>query len=95
MFEGERALTCDNHLLGSFNLDGIPPAPRGIPKIEVTFDLDVNGILEVSAKDTSSGKTKMIKITNDKGTEKYEMKDKKSLLFAAPSPSEPRERRTG
>ena len=62
-------MTKDNHLLGSFNLDGIPPAPRGIPKIEVTFDIDANGILEVSARDCSSGKKKMIKITNDKGTE--------------------------
>nr|UOV21111.1 heat shock protein 70 [Dastarcus helophoroides] len=67
VFEGERALTKDNNLLGTFNLAGIPLAPRGVPKIEVTFDLDANGILNVSAKDTSSGNTKNITIKNDKG----------------------------
>ncbi|KAI4459139.1 heat shock protein 70kda [Holotrichia oblita] len=67
VFEGERAMTKDNNLLGTFNLTGIPPAPRGIPKIEVTFDLDANGILNVSAKDTSTGKSERITITNDKG----------------------------
>lgn len=49
VFEGERAMTADNHLLGKFNLDNIPPARRGVPQIEVTFDLDANGILNVSA----------------------------------------------
>ncbi|KAL1491463.1 hypothetical protein ABEB36_012060 [Hypothenemus hampei] len=67
VFEGERAMTKDNNLLGTFNLTGIPPAPRGVPKIEVTFDLDANGILNVSAKDTSTGKSEKITITNDKG----------------------------
>ncbi|KAK9879202.1 hypothetical protein WA026_004050 [Henosepilachna vigintioctopunctata] len=67
VFEGERAMTKDNNLLGTFDLTGIPPAPRGVPKIEVTFDLDANGILNVSAKDTSSGKSKNITIKNDKG----------------------------
>ncbi|GJQ84477.1 hypothetical protein Trydic_g15677 [Trypoxylus dichotomus] len=67
VFEGERAMTKDNNLLGTFNLTGIPPAPRGIPKIEVTFDLDANGILNVSAKDISTGKSERITITNDKG----------------------------
>ncbi|KAF5282814.1 hypothetical protein FQR65_LT02811 [Abscondita terminalis] len=67
VFEGERAMTKDNNLLGTFDLTGIPPAPRGIPKIEVTFDMDANGILNVSAKDTSSGKSKNITIKNDKG----------------------------
>ncbi|XP_066254198.1 major heat shock 70 kDa protein Ab-like [Euwallacea similis] len=67
VFEGERAMTKDNNLLGTFDLTGIPPAPRGVPKIEVTFDLDANGILNVSAKDTSSGKEKNITIKNDKG----------------------------
>ena len=50
-------MTKDNHLLGKFNLDGIPPAPRGVPQIEVTFDIDANGILNVTAQDKSSGKT--------------------------------------
>jgi heat shock 70kDa protein 1/2/6/8 len=67
VFEGERAMTKDNHLLGTFNLEGIPPAPRGVPKIEVAFDIDANGILHVSAKDQSTGKTNSIQITNDKG----------------------------
>ncbi|XP_072385010.1 heat shock 70 kDa protein cognate 2-like [Diabrotica undecimpunctata] len=67
VFEGERAMTKDNNLLGTFNLTGIPPAPRGIPKIEVTFDLDANGILNVSARDSSTGKSEKITITNDKG----------------------------
>ncbi|KAH9377160.1 hypothetical protein HPB48_017926 [Haemaphysalis longicornis] len=56
-----------NHLLGTFNLNGIPPAPRGVPQIEVTFDLDANGILQVSARDSSTGKQESIRITNDKG----------------------------
>ncbi|KAJ3655804.1 hypothetical protein Zmor_014917 [Zophobas morio] len=67
VFEGERAMTKDNNLLGTFDLTGIPPAPRGVPKIEVTFDLDGNGILNVSAKDTSSGNSRNITIKNDKG----------------------------
>ncbi|XP_030750490.1 heat shock protein 68-like [Sitophilus oryzae] len=67
VFEGERAMTKDNNLLGTFDLTGIPPAPRGVPKIEVTFDLDANGILNVSAKDTSSGNVRNITIKNDKG----------------------------
>merc|ERR1712107_376322 len=67
MGEGERAMTRDNHMLGKFDLTGIPPAPRGVPQIEVTFDIDANGILNVSAADKSSGKSERITITNDKG----------------------------
>merc|ERR1719408_794972 len=67
VFEGERAMTKDNTLLGKFQLEGIPPAPRGVPQIKVTFDIDANGILNVSAEDTSSGKSQSITITNDKG----------------------------
>ncbi|CAH8293738.1 unnamed protein product [Schistosoma turkestanicum] len=67
VFEGERALTKDNNLLGKFELSGIPPAPRGVPQIEVTFDIDANGILNVSAVDKSTGKEGKITITNDKG----------------------------
>ncbi|XP_077307378.1 heat shock 70 kDa protein-like [Lithobates pipiens] len=67
VFEGERAMTKDNNLLGKFELTGIPPAPRGEPQIEVTFDIDANGILNVSALDKSSGKQNKITITNDKG----------------------------
>ena len=67
VFEGERALTKDNHLLGKFDLTGIPPAPRGQPQIEVTFEIDENGILQVGAQDKSSGKKEKIVINNDKG----------------------------
>ncbi|CXI32999.1 heat shock protein 70 [Plasmodium berghei] len=67
VFEGERALTKDNHLLGKFELSGIPPAQRGVPKIEVTFTVDKNGILHVEAEDKGTGKSKGITITNDKG----------------------------
>ncbi|CAL1296510.1 unnamed protein product [Larinioides sclopetarius] len=67
VYEGERAMTKDNHLLGRFQLSGIPPAPRGVPQIEVTFDMDANGILNVSAMDKSSGNSRSITITNDKG----------------------------
>jgi heat shock protein 1/8 len=57
VYEGERKMTKDNHLLGKFNLEGIPPAPRGVPQIEVTFDIDANGILNVTAQDKASGKS--------------------------------------
>ena len=67
VYEGERAMTKDNNLLGKFELTGIPPAPRGVPQVEVTFDIDANGILNVSAVDKSTGKENKITITNDKG----------------------------
>ncbi|KAG7194834.1 70-kilodalton heat shock protein [Scheffersomyces spartinae] len=67
VFEGERTRTKDNNLLGKFELSGIPPAPRGVPQIEVTFDIDANGILNVSALEKGTGKTQKITITNDKG----------------------------
>ena len=67
VYEGERAMVKDNNLLGRFELTGIPPAPRGVPKIEVSFDIDANGIVNVSAKDQSTGKTNAITITNDTG----------------------------
>jgi len=67
IYEGERSLTRDNNLLGKFELTGIPPAPRGVPQIEVTFDIDANGILNVSALDKTTGKSNKITITNDKG----------------------------
>merc|ERR1712061_443651 len=65
--EGERTMTRDNHRLGQFDLTGIPPAPRGTPQVEVTFDVDANGILNVSAVEKGSGKIEKITITNDKG----------------------------
>ena len=67
VFEGERAMTKDNTLLGKFQLEGIPPMPRGMPQVEVVFDLDANGILNVSASEKSTGKTHKIEIKNDKG----------------------------
>jgi len=83
-------MTKDNNLLGKFELSGIPPAPRGVPQIEVTFDIDANGILNVSAQDKSTGKQNKITITNDKGrlskediermvndAEKYKVDDEK------------------
>ncbi len=67
IFEGERNFTRDNNSLGKFRLEGIPPMPRGVPQIEITYDLDANGILNVSAVEKSTGKTNKITITNDKG----------------------------
>merc|ERR1712157_550984 len=63
VYEGERSMTKDNHLLGKFELGGIPPAPRGVPQIEVTFEVDANGILQVSAEDKGTGKKEQITIT--------------------------------
>lgn len=67
VFEGERSMTKDNHQLGKFELTGIPPAPRGVPQIEVTFEVDANGILQVSAEDKGTGKSEKITITAEKG----------------------------
>jgi len=67
VYEGERAMTKDNHLLGKFELTGIPPAPRGVPQIEVSFEIDANGILQVSAEDKGTGKAEKITITAEKG----------------------------
>jgi len=67
VFEGERSLTKDNNLLGKFELSGIPPAPRGVPQIEVTFEVDTNGIMKISAADKGTGKSESVTITNEKG----------------------------
>ncbi|TYH23984.1 hypothetical protein ES288_A03G055400v1 [Gossypium darwinii] len=67
VYEGERTRTRDNNLLGKFELSGIPPAPRGVPQITVCFDIDANGILNVSAEDKTTGQKNKITITNDKG----------------------------
>ena len=67
IYEGERGMTKDNNMLGNFHLDGIPPAPRGVPQIEVSFYIDANGIMNISAADKSTGKSNKITITNDKG----------------------------
>jgi heat shock protein 5 len=67
VFEGERSMTKDCHQLGKFELSNIPPAPRGVPQIEVTFEIDANGILQVGAEDKGTGKAEKITITNDKG----------------------------
>jgi len=73
VLQGERPLSRDNKNLGTFHLDGIPPAPRGVPQIEVTFDIDANGILHVSAKDLGSGKEQKISITGSSGLSKEEI----------------------
>merc|ERR1712086_843315 len=67
VYEGERSMTKDNHLLGQFELTGIPPAPRGVPQIEVSFEVDTNGILQVAAEDKGTGKAEKIPITAEKG----------------------------
>jgi molecular chaperone DnaK (HSP70) len=67
VYEGERHLTKDNNLLGKFELAGIPPAPRGVPQVEVIFEIDANGIVKVSASDKTTGRSSRITITNDKG----------------------------
>jgi len=67
VYEGERAMSKDNNLLGNFELSGIPPMPRGTPKIEVTFEVDANGIMNVTAKDETTGKSNKITIKNEKG----------------------------
>jgi endoplasmic reticulum chaperone BiP len=67
VYEGERAMTKDNRLLGKFELTGIPPAPRGVPQIEVSFEVDANGILQVSAQDKGTGKAEKIVISEEKG----------------------------
>jgi len=67
VFEGERSMTKDNNLLGKFHLEGIPPAPRGVPQVEITYDVDANGILNVAAQDKGTGKSNQITITNEKG----------------------------
>ncbi len=75
VYQGEREMAADNKLLGNFNLDGIPPAPRGIPQIEVTFDIDANGILHVSAKDLGTGKSQKIRIEAGSGLTEDEIKN--------------------
>lgn len=73
VYQGERPMAHDNRLLSQFNLDGIPPAPRGVPKIEVTFDIDVNGILSIQAKDLGTGKEQKIQVQNASGLDKDEV----------------------
>src|SRR5690606_30584459 len=73
VLQGERPMAADNKSLGKFVLDGIPPAPRGVPKIEVTFDIDANGILNVSAKDQATGKEQKITITGSSGLSEAEV----------------------
>ena len=84
VFEGERSMTRDCNLLGSFQLEGIPPMPRGIPQIEICYDVDANGILNITASEKSTGKSNKITITNDKGrlsTEQIEKMVKEAELF--------------
>ncbi|MEP0822233.1 MAG: molecular chaperone DnaK [Ignavibacterium sp.] len=78
ILQGERPMAVDNRTLGRFHLDGIPPAPRGVPQIEVTFDIDANGILHVSAKDKATNKEQSIRITSSSGLSKEEIEKMKS-----------------
>lgn len=78
VLQGERPMAADNRTLGRFHLDGIPPAPRGVPQVEVTFDIDANGIMHVSAKDKASGKEQSIRITSSSGLSKDEIEKMKS-----------------
>src|SRR5207245_2656570 len=73
VLQGERPLASQNRTLGKFHLTGIPPAPRGVPQIEVTFDIDANGILNVAAKDMATGKDQKITITSSSGLSKQEV----------------------
>merc|ERR1712085_226680 len=85
VFEGERPMTKDNHLLGKFEMGGLPPGPRGQPQIEVTFEIDSNGILNVGAEDKATGKSEKITITNDKGRlseEQIEKMIREAEMFA-------------
>jgi len=77
VLQGERPMAIDNRTLGRFHLDGIPPAPRGVPQIEVTFDIDANGILHVTAKDKATGKEQSIRITSSSGLSKEEVEKMK------------------
>jgi molecular chaperone DnaK len=77
VLQGERAMAKDNRTIGQFNLDGIPPAPRGVPQIEVVFDIDANGILSVSAKDKATGKAQNIRIEASSGLSKEEIEKMK------------------
>ncbi|HCV42324.1 MAG TPA: molecular chaperone DnaK, partial [Bacteroidetes bacterium] len=78
VLQGERPMAVDNRTLGKFHLDGIPPAPRGIPQVEVTFDIDANGMLHVSAKDKGTSKEQSIRITSSSGLTKEEVEKMKT-----------------
>jgi molecular chaperone DnaK len=78
VLQGERPMAVDNRTLGRFHLDGIPPAPRGVPQIEVTFDIDANGMLHVSAKDKATNKEQSIRITSSSGLSKEEVEKMKN-----------------
>jgi molecular chaperone DnaK len=78
VLQGERPMAVDNRTLGQFHLDGIPPAPRGVPQIEVTFDIDANGMLHVSAKDKATNKEQSIRITSSSGLSKEEVEKMKT-----------------
>ena len=78
VLQGERPMAVDNRTLGKFHLDGIPPAPRGVPQIEVTFDIDANGLLHVSAKDKGTNREQSIRITSSSGLTKEEVDRMKS-----------------
>ena len=83
VYQGERQMAADNRLLGQFNLEGIPPAPRGVPQIEVKFDIDANGILNVSAKDLGTGKEQTVRIEQSSGLSEDEIEQMRKDAEAA------------
>src|SRR5262250_212295 len=91
VFQGEREMAAANKLLGQFDLVGIPPAPRGVPQVEVTFDIDANGIVHVNAKDLGTGKEQSIRITASSGLSEAEIK--KMVRDAESNAEEDRKRR--
>ena len=89
ILQGERPIASGNKTIGKFHLDGLPPAQRGTPQIEVTFDIDANGILHVNAKDKATGKSQSIRIEASSGLSDEEiakMKAEACLLYTSPSP---------
>src|SRR5690606_27842076 len=91
VLQGEREMAADNRTLGRFKLEGIPPAPRGVPQIEVTFDIDANGIVNVSAKDKATGKEQQITIAGTSGMTQEEIE--RAVAEAKAHESEDRKRR--
>ena len=87
VYQGEREMAADNKLLGNFDLTGIPPAPRGVPQIEVTFDIDANGIVSVQAKDKATGKEQQIKIQARSGLSRSDIERMVKEAEAMPKPT--------
>ena len=92
MFQGERELTRDNKLIGNFTLSGIPPAPKGVPQIEVTFDIDTDGIIKVSARDKATNKDASITVAGSSGLSDAEIEKWLTMLKNSPNQTKPEEK---